>query len=115
MAKKRQSQRQQSQKRVAQNFKNSQISQKISPKISKNFQKFVNFAKNYFHLLCYDNKIQHINLKSKFTNFSQILSQKKVFINQIFVKFRHIFSKFRSHCENTPKRTKYGRKQKEIP
>ena len=37
----------------------------------------IDLAKNYFHLLCYDNKTQHINLKSKFTNFSQILSQKK--------------------------------------
>lgn len=95
------------------------ISQKISLKISKNFQKFAefrkNFTKNYFHLLCYDNKTQHINLKSKFANFFLNSFSKKVFINQIFVKFRHIFSKFRSHCENTPKRTKYGRKQKEIP
>lgn len=50
-------------------------------KSSKKQQKFAefrkNFIKNHFHLLCYDNKIQHINLKSKFTNFSQILSQKK--------------------------------------
>lgn len=67
---------------------------------SKNFKKFSkiykfrkNFTKNYFHLLCYDNKTQHINLKSKFANFFLNSFSKKSFHKPNFCKIQAYFFK----------------------
>lgn len=102
---------------MAQNFKNSQISQKISPKISKICKFCKNFTKNHFHLLSVGGIVVWLILwiLDKMVGFSKAVKESHLlpFAYLAVVAFLAVFIAIKSYknISNERKTTLYFERQ----